>query len=87
MVNLKGFRKMVDAVGGVTLNVRDRIPIGGVGGPVTGYIKPGTRKLDGYQTLWFARSRESRRRLLADGAAEVRDERDAAPAQPAEGAC
>jgi LCP family protein required for cell wall assembly len=59
MVNLKGFRKMVDAVGGVTLNVRDRIPIGGVGGPVTGYIKPGTRKLDGYQTLWFARSRES----------------------------
>jgi LCP family protein required for cell wall assembly len=59
MVNLKGFRKMVDAVGGVTLNVRDRIPIGGVGGPVTGYIKPGKRKLDGFETLWFARSRES----------------------------
>lgn len=59
MVNLKGFQKMVDAVGGVTLNVRDRIPIGGVGGPVTGYIKPGTRKLNGFQTLWFARSRES----------------------------
>lgn len=59
MVNLKGFQKMVDAVGGVTLNVRDRIPIGGVGGPVTGYIKPGKRKLDGFETLWFARSRES----------------------------
>jgi polyisoprenyl-teichoic acid--peptidoglycan teichoic acid transferase len=59
MVNLKGFRKMVDAVGGVTLNVRDRIPIGGVGAPVTGYIKPGKRKLDGFETLWFARSRES----------------------------
>ncbi|MGO4255834.1 LCP family protein [Marmoricola sp. RAF53] len=59
MVNLKGFQKMVDAVGGVTLKVRDRIPIGGVGGPVTGYIKPGTRKLDGFHTLWFARSRES----------------------------
>jgi LCP family protein required for cell wall assembly len=59
MVNLKGFRKMVDAVGGVTLNVRDRIPIGGVGGPVTGYIEPGVRKLDGFDTLWFARSRES----------------------------
>jgi LCP family protein required for cell wall assembly len=59
MVNLKGFQKMVDAVGGVRLNVRDRIPIGGVGGPVTGYIKPGKRKLNGYQTLWFARSRES----------------------------
>jgi LCP family protein required for cell wall assembly len=59
MVNLKGFQKMVDAVGGVTLNVRDRIPIGGVGGPVTGYIKPGKRKLNGFETLWFARSRES----------------------------
>ena len=59
MVNLKGFQKMVDAVGGVTLNVRDRIPIGGVGGPVTGYIDPGKRKLNGFQTLWFARSRES----------------------------
>lgn len=59
MVNLKGFQKMVDAVGGVTLKVRDRIPIGGVGGPVTGYIEPGTRKLDGFDTLWFARSRES----------------------------
>ncbi|WP_209716023.1 LCP family protein [Marmoricola sp. OAE513] len=59
MVNLKGFQKMVDAVGGVTLNVRDRIPIGGVGGPVTGYIEPGKRKLSGFDTLWFARSRES----------------------------
>src|SRR3954451_429470 len=57
MVNLQGFQKMVDAVGGITLNVRDRIPIGGIGAPVTGYIKPGKRKLDGFQTLWFARSR------------------------------
>jgi LCP family protein required for cell wall assembly len=59
MVNLKGFRNMVNAVGGLKLNVRDRIPIGGVGGPVTGHIEPGVQKLNGYQTLWFARSRES----------------------------
>jgi LCP family protein required for cell wall assembly len=59
MVNLAGFRKLVEAVGGVKLHVRDRIPIGGIGGPVTGYIKPGYRKLNGYETLWFARSRES----------------------------
>jgi LCP family protein required for cell wall assembly len=59
MVNLLGFRKLVEAVGGVKLHVRDRIPIGGVGGPVTGYIEPGYRTLNGYQTLWFARSRES----------------------------
>jgi anionic cell wall polymer biosynthesis LytR-Cps2A-Psr (LCP) family protein len=58
MVNLQGFRSMVQAVGGLTLNVRDRIPIGGVGGPVTDHIEPGVQKLDGFQTLWFARSRE-----------------------------
>ena len=58
MVNLKGFRDLVDAVGGVRLLVRDRIPIGGVGGPVTGYIEPGRQRLNGYETLWFARSRE-----------------------------
>jgi polyisoprenyl-teichoic acid--peptidoglycan teichoic acid transferase len=59
MVNLQGFRNLVDAVGGVEMNVRDRIPIGGVGGPVTGYIEPGVQRLDGFHTLWFARSRES----------------------------
>jgi len=59
MVNLQGFRSMVQALGGLTLNVRDRIPIGGVGGPITGYLKPGVQKLNGFQTLWFARSRES----------------------------
>ena len=59
MVNLQGFRSMVQAVGGLKLNVRDRIPIGGVGGPVTGHIEPGVQRLNGYETLWFARSRES----------------------------
>jgi len=57
MVNLQGFQKLVNAVGGVKINVRDRIPIGGIGAPVTGYIEPGSRKLNGFETLWFARSR------------------------------
>ena len=43
-------------MGGLTLNVRDRIPIGV---PVVDYIEPGVRRLNGFQTLWFARSRES----------------------------
>jgi LCP family protein required for cell wall assembly len=58
-VNLAGFRGLVDAVGGVTLNVRQPIPVGGLGKDVTGYIQPGVRKLDGFDTLWFARSRDS----------------------------
>lgn len=58
MVNMKGFRRLVDAFGGVTLNVRDRIPVGGLGDDVTGYIEPGKRKLSGREALWFARARE-----------------------------
>ena len=58
MVNLQGFKDLVDAVGGVTLNVRAPIPVGGLGSDVTGYIQPGVRRLDGHDTLWFARARE-----------------------------
>src|SRR4051794_1989957 len=58
MVNLEGFKDLVDAVGGVTLNVRQPIPVGGLGDDVTGYIQPGVRKLDGHDTLWFARARD-----------------------------
>lgn len=57
VIDLLGFQDLVDAVGGVTLNVTERIPIGGVGGAITGWIEPGTQHLDGYRTLWFARSR------------------------------
>ena len=57
MVNLQGFQKLVDAVGGVKLRVRDPIPIGGIGADIDGYIKPGHRRLNGFETLWFARSR------------------------------
>lgn len=58
MVDMKGFTSLVDALGGVRLNVRDRIPVGGLGSDVTGYIEPGVRTLDGHDTLWFARARE-----------------------------
>ncbi len=58
MVNLEGFKDIVDAVGGITLNVRQPIPVGGLGSEVTGYIEPGVRKLDGHDTLWYARARE-----------------------------
>jgi polyisoprenyl-teichoic acid--peptidoglycan teichoic acid transferase len=57
MVDLRGFRDLVDAVGGVTVNVPQRLPIGGVQGHVKGWIEPGPQHLDGFETLWFARSR------------------------------
>jgi len=58
MVNLKGFRSLVDAVGGVTVNVRSRIPIGGLGSDVYDYIEPGKQKLTGFETQWYARARD-----------------------------
>ena len=58
MVNLAGFRNLVDAVGGVTLTVRDPIPVGLPSDDFYRFIEPGTRKLDGMDTLWFARARD-----------------------------
>jgi LCP family protein required for cell wall assembly len=57
LVNLYGFRSLVDAVGGITVNVGERVPIGGIGGDITGWIQPGQQHLDGYHALWYARSR------------------------------
>ena len=57
MVNLEGFRELVDAFGGVTLNVRDRIPVGLPHESYFHYIEPGVKELDGQETLWFARAR------------------------------
>lgn len=65
MVNLKGFEKLIDALGGIELVSGKRVPISskvdpttGQHGPVKGWIEPGEQKLDGFHALWFARSRE-----------------------------
>ena len=60
LVNISGFVKLIDAMGGITVNVNERIPIGGVTNVrlPEDYIEPGPNKhLDGYHALWFARGR------------------------------
>jgi len=62
MVNLEGFNEFIDAVGGVTVNVTQRLPIGGLLAdgtrvPPTGYLEPGVRHLSGTDAQWYARSR------------------------------
>ena len=57
LIDLKGFQRLINAVGGVTINVKTRVPIGGETTKISGYIKPGKRHLSGYQALWYARSR------------------------------
>lgn len=65
LVNLAGFENVVNALGGVTIRVEERLPIGGgksltgVSMPIRGYIEPGLQKLNGYKALWYARSRAS----------------------------
>jgi hypothetical protein len=62
MVNLEGFNEFIDAIGGVTINVTQRLPIGGLLAdgtrvPPVGYLEPGIQHLDGTQAQWYARSR------------------------------
>lgn len=57
MVNMRGFSKLVDAVGGVRMNVRERTAIGGIGSPIRGWIEAGDQRLTGDQALWYSRSR------------------------------
>ncbi|SDN55932.1 cell envelope-related function transcriptional attenuator common domain-containing protein [Allokutzneria albata] len=62
-VNMEGFASIIDALGGLDVNVGPhRVPMGGIGPfgePVKpfGYIEPGRQHLTGDQALWFARSR------------------------------
>jgi len=58
LIDIAGFQHLLNAVGGITLDVGKKVPIGGVGGPIKGYIQPGKNQhLDGYHAMWFARSR------------------------------
>jgi LCP family protein required for cell wall assembly len=62
LVNLDGFRDIVDAMGGVRVHIEKRLPIGGEperGIPPTGYLEPGWHKLNGGKALWYGRSRHA----------------------------
>ena len=56
LVDLKGFRSLVDAVGGLDIAVQRRTPIGSQH-LIKGWIEAGNQHLDGYHALWYARSR------------------------------
>ena len=61
LINLQGFSKMINALGGIKVNVNTYIPIGGdtdKGIPPSEYIAPGPKqKLNGREALWYARGR------------------------------
>lgn len=63
LLDMHGFASLVDALGGVEIDVKERLPKGAghTGQPVeqwaTGWIEPGKQKMDGDTAQWYARSR------------------------------
>ncbi|MEN9737504.1 MAG: hypothetical protein RJA26_737 [Actinomycetota bacterium] len=63
LVDMAGFKALIDALGGITITVKDRLPIGGqedsFGQPINvkGWIEPGVQHMDGKTAIWFARAR------------------------------
>jgi LCP family protein required for cell wall assembly len=60
MIDLSGFKQLIDAVGGIRLDITKRVPMGITYDDkgVFDWIEPGKNVLlDGYHALWFARSR------------------------------
>lgn len=65
-VDMHGFAELVDALGGVQINVTERLPKGGppegwtgtdVNEWAIGWIEPGEQRMDGDTAQWYARSR------------------------------
>lgn len=61
LIDMQGFSNLIDALGGVEITVKERLPIGGDENlqGVDEWIEPGTRTLNGYYAQWYARSRHS----------------------------
>ncbi|WP_217183468.1 LCP family protein [Streptomyces sp. AC495_CC817] len=65
-LDMKGFANLVDALGGVKITVKERLPKGGpppgsgahdVDSWAIGWIEPGEQTMDGETAQWYARSR------------------------------
>jgi polyisoprenyl-teichoic acid--peptidoglycan teichoic acid transferase len=62
LVDMGSFQNLIDAIGGINIDVKERLPIGGQNSDlsdVKGWIEVGQQKMDGYTALWYARSRHT----------------------------
>lgn len=59
LIDMAGFQQLIDALGGVTINVPEDVPIHAdeTFTTVAEWIPAGEQHLDGYHALWYARSR------------------------------
>jgi LCP family protein required for cell wall assembly len=66
LVDMDGFAKLIDAMGGIRIKAGGWVPISGdtvdeangIHGMPIGWIPAGEQHLDGYHALWYGRSRE-----------------------------
>ena len=66
LVDMDGFSKLIDAMGGIRIKAGGWVPISGdmvdeangIHGMPLGWIPAGDQTLDGYHALWYGRSRE-----------------------------
>ncbi len=66
LVDMDGFAKLIDAMGGIKIKAGGWVPISGetidevhgIHGMPLGWIPAGDNTLDGYHALWYGRSRE-----------------------------
>ena len=66
MINMDGFIELIDALGGITVNINRPIPVGGSNFgapnavPPDRWLEPGpSQHLNGWDALWYARGRYS----------------------------
>jgi len=60
LIDMNGFQGLINAVGGITIDVKMRLPIGGKlddGSDARSFIEPGQQNMSGATALWYARSR------------------------------
>lgn len=59
LIDMQGFSDLVDALGGVNIDVQNRVPVhkDETFTTVAFWFEPGMQHMDGYHALWFARSR------------------------------
>ncbi|MDQ0822140.1 LCP family protein required for cell wall assembly [Arthrobacter sp. V4I6] len=66
LVDMEGFSKLIDAMGGIKIKAGGWVPMSGdmvdeangIHGMPLGWIPAGDQTLDGYHALWYGRSRE-----------------------------
>ncbi|MCL1907129.1 MAG: LCP family protein [Propionibacteriaceae bacterium] len=57
MINMQGFKDLINAMGGLTITIHERVPINK---QETEWLEAGpSQHLDGHQVLWFTRSRST----------------------------